>query len=95
MDIPKSLRSHAKGNAAHLFEATAERRGDEVAIEMDGREYTYDALNNHATKFAGRLHNRGFELGAPVFFERDLDETAMQPYTPETTGGPKGVCMSI
>lgn len=183
MDVPAFLRSAEVGNAARLYEATAERRGESVAIEMGGREFSYEALDERAAAFAGGLHDRGFgpgdrlllylpncpeyvvvllgalragvvvspvnpqykarELvhqlddtdariavthpalrdrlveacsavsrdptivtlgggddgdialadvdGSPVLLDRDLDDTAMQPYTSGTTGRPKGV----
>ncbi|MCO8245670.1 AMP-binding protein [Haladaptatus sp. AB643] len=63
MDVPASLRTVEEGNVARLFEATADRRGDAVAIEMDGRELSYESLDERAAVFAGGLHERGFDPG--------------------------------
>ncbi|MGA9400272.1 AMP-binding protein, partial [Haladaptatus sp.] len=63
MDVPVALRSVEGGNVARLFEATADRRGDAVAIEMDGRELSYESLDERAAAFAGGLHERGFDPG--------------------------------
>ncbi|WP_433629551.1 class I adenylate-forming enzyme family protein [Halomicrococcus sp. NG-SE-24] len=63
MDIPESLRATEAHNAARLFEATADRRGDAVAVKMDGRELSYATLDDRAAAFAGGLHDRGFEPG--------------------------------
>ena len=185
MDVPAALRSVEGSNVARLFEATADRRSEAIAIEMDGRELTYESLDERAAAFAGGLHEHGVDpddrlllylpncpeyvvvllgvfragvvvspvnpqykarelahqledtdariavthpalrdelanaraeagrdptivtvggkdgengdlpfadlTGGPLLIDRELDDTAMQPYTSGTTGRPKGV----
>jgi long-chain acyl-CoA synthetase len=63
MDVPAALRSVPAGNAARLFEATADRRGNRVAVEMNDRELSYADIGERAAAFAGGLRERGFEPG--------------------------------
>ncbi len=63
MDVPEALRTVEGGNVARLFKATADRRSAAVAIEMGGREFSYESLDERAAAFAGGLHERGFDSG--------------------------------
>ncbi|GGL48392.1 class I adenylate-forming enzyme family protein [Halocalculus aciditolerans] len=62
MDVPTEFREH-EGNAARLFTATAERRGDALAVEMGGAELSYAELDARAASFAGGLAEMGLEPG--------------------------------
>ncbi len=63
MDVPAHIRTAEEDNAAALFDAAADRRATETAIEMDGRTMSYADLRDRSGRFAGRLADRGFDPG--------------------------------
>lgn len=63
MDVPVEFQDVAAGNAARLFATTADRRGDALALEMNGVELSYRDLDARAAAFAGGLHDLGLEPG--------------------------------
>lgn len=51
--------AHGARTAQALFEAWARRAPDRIALEHDGRRYTYRALDDEATRLAHALRDRG------------------------------------
>lgn len=47
------------GNVARLYDATAENRGDALALEMHGDEYSHAALRDRSARLAGGLRDVG------------------------------------
>ncbi|MFC7165160.1 class I adenylate-forming enzyme family protein [Halospeciosus flavus] len=63
MNIPDRLRDVDVSNVYDVFEATAAERGDALAVEMNGREFSYTDLESRAARFAGGLRERGLDAG--------------------------------
>jgi malonyl-CoA/methylmalonyl-CoA synthetase len=64
---PDGLRAQlAAGSLPEAFAATARRRGDAPALEIDGRGVTHAALDDRAARTAGGLRERGVAPGDRV-----------------------------
>jgi long-chain acyl-CoA synthetase len=51
------------GNVARLYDETAERHAEKLALETDGERYTHAELRDRSARFAGGLRARGFRPG--------------------------------
>ncbi|MFH5798336.1 class I adenylate-forming enzyme family protein [Haladaptatus sp. CMAA 1911] len=51
------------GNVARLYDETAERHLEKLALETDGERYTHAELRDRSARFAGGLRARGFRPG--------------------------------
>lgn len=51
------------GNVARLYDETAERHPEKLALETDGERYTHAELRDRSARFAGGLRARGFRPG--------------------------------
>jgi len=63
MELEDLSLSSEEGNVAKLFDETAKRHADALAIEHHGERTTHAELSEETAEFAGGLHDSGVEPG--------------------------------